>query len=81
MKRRPEQQSMLTLMGLQERPGEAYARLAHVVPGTDRVDEEGNVLNVTVCSEPQESCECGSEDPFWDQAAPEGVDDGVETQK
>lgn len=69
MKRRYEQLSLLTLMGQVETAGERYARTAHVVPGSDRVDEDGNVLDVTVCCEEDEH-ECDSSDPWQDQEAP-----------
>lgn len=75
MKRRPEQTSMLSLMGIKENAGERYARRAHVVPGTDRVDGDGNVKDVTVCTMAWPECECWQQDPWWDQAAPEGTEE------
>lgn len=70
MKRRPVQLSILTLMGQPETAGERYARTAHVQPGSDRVDVEGNVLNVAVCTLEWPECECWEADPWWDQAEP-----------
>lgn len=62
--RRPEQFSMLTLMGLPEKatPFEGSV-ITHL-----KEDRDGNVLEVTVVGA---DCQGSDEDPWWDQAAPE----------
>lgn len=69
MRRRPEQQSMLKLMGADEgkpHPFEGF-KLSDMV-----TDSNGNITSVTVvgpwCPAWPESAD---EDPWWDQAAPE----------
>jgi len=77
MKRRPEQASMLALMGaahLDTKPPFAGTKLSGL-----KLDTEGNVLEVTTvgpdCPAYPES---EDSDPWWDQPAQECNDDAVQ---
>lgn len=76
MKRRPEQHSMLGLMGaahLETKPPFAGTK---ILPGSMKLDTEGNVLEVsTVGPDCPAYPESEDSDPWWDQPAQECNDD------
>lgn len=75
MRRRPEQQSMLSLMGAKHlddlKPPFAGAKLSGM-----KVDSDGNITEVTIVG-----TECPSypdaldEDPWWDQSVPQAEEE------